>query len=229
MNSFSGGGIPIRVFFFDDHKIILWGLERLIESAAPTMSCVGSTASRGDLIKRVAEAAADVVVVNVDQIDDDPAQLIGGLVHESSSRVLILTGNRNQDFLQKLMVKGASGVVQTQDSPDTLLRAIEKVADGEIWLHRTMVGRVIDALAGGRGPRDLDSDRIGTLTARERKIIAVTLENKGARNKVIADHLHISEHTLRNHLAAIYRKLGINGRIELFLYAANHGLDTPVS
>lgn len=220
---------PIRVFIFDDHKIILWGLEHLLKHAAQNMSWVGSSSSRNELIRRVSEAAPDVVVLDVDLADEDPAEMVYDLVRETSVRVLVLTGSRDPDLLQRLMIRGASGVVQTQDSPDTLLRAIEKVAEGEIWLHRMMIGRVIDALSGGRTPRDLDVDKIGTLTTRERKIIAVTIENKGARNKVIADHLHISEHTLRNHLAAIYRKLGITGRIELFLYAANHGLDTPVS
>lgn len=220
---------PIRVFFFDDHKIILWGLEQLIERAAQNMCWVGSSSSRSEVIRRVSEAAPDVVVLNVDLADEDPAEMVYDLVRETSVRVLVLTGSRDPDLLQRLMVRGASGVVQTQDSPDILLRAIEKVAGGEVWLHRMMIGRVIDALSGGRTPRDQDVDKIGSLTSRERKIIAVTVENKGARNKVIADHLHISEHTLRNHLAAIYRKLGINGRIELFLYAANHRLDTPVS
>lgn len=229
MINVSSVGGPIRVFLFDEHKIIMWGLERLIEGAGPSMTSVGSSGNRNEVIRRVVEAVPDVVVADVDLADGDPAELVHDLVHETSVRVLMLTGSRDPDLLQRLMIRGASGVVQTQDSPDTLLRAIEKVAEGEIWLHRTMVGRVIDALAGGRAPRDHEVDKIGSLTTRERKIIAVTMENKGARNKVIADHLHISEHTLRNHLAAIYRKLGINGRIELFLYAANHGLDIPVS
>lgn len=216
---------PIRVFIFDDHKIILWGLEHLVESAAPGMRWVGSACERTELLGRVSEAAPDVVVLDVDLAGDDVVEVVHDLVRESSARVLILTGNRDPAMHQQAMMRGASGVVQTQDSADNLLRAIEKVHDGEVWLNRSMIGKVLDALSSGRGPRDLDEHKINSLTPRERMIIAVTVENKGARNKVIADLMHISEHTLRNHLAAIYRKLGINGRIELFLYAAHHGLN----
>lgn len=220
---------PVRVFIFDEHKIVLWGLEHLVESAAPEMRWVGSACSRAELLGRVAEAVPDVVVLDIDLAGDDISDVVHNLVRETSTRVLVLTGERDSEMQQRLMMHGASGVVQTQENPDTLLLAIEKVASGEIWLNRAMVGKVIDALAGGRRPRDQETVRIGSLTARERNIIAVAVENKGARNKVIADHLHISEHTLRNHLAAIYRKLGINGRIELFLYAASHGLTSHVS
>jgi DNA-binding NarL/FixJ family response regulator len=50
------------------------------------------------------------------------------------------------------------------------------------------------------------------------------MNEKGARNKVLADKLHMSEHTLRNHLTAIYSKLQVAGRLELYLYATSHHL-----
>ncbi|MCK2125432.1 response regulator transcription factor [Thauera aromatica] len=219
-------GDPIRVFIFDDHKIILWGLEHLIESAAPLMHWVGSADKRDEIVGRVLATSPDVVVLDVDVGEADGTEVVRHLVRESGARVLILTGRQDPDLYQRAMMCGASGVVQTQESPDTLLRAIERVAVGEVWLNRAVIGRVIEALAGGRRPQDDEALKIASLTERERKIIAVAIENKGARNKVIADQLHISEHTLRNHLAAIYRKLGVNGRIELYLYAVSHGLNT---
>ena len=64
-----------------------------------------------------------------------------------------------------------------------------------------------------------------TLTATERKIIAAVTKHKGSPNKTIAAALHISSHTLRNHLASIYEKLGVHKRVDLVFYALENGLD----
>ncbi|MCI3952856.1 MAG: regulatory protein, partial [Burkholderiales bacterium] len=61
----------------------------------------------------------------------------------------------------------------------------------------------------------------------ERKIVAAVVHQRSAPNKVIAATLHISEHTLRNHLSAIYGKLGVNRRVDLVLYAMEHRLAQP--
>ena len=74
-----------------------------------------------------------------------------------------------------------------------------------LWRNNPILdalGRVVAALS--RGPRsDLDAVKIAALTPKERRIIAVVLKEKGARNKVIAEKLHMSEHTLHNNLTTI--------------------------
>jgi DNA-binding NarL/FixJ family response regulator len=68
-----------------------------------------------------------------------------------------------------------------------------------------------------------------TLTAAERKVVAAVVRHKGSPNKVVAAFLHLSEHTLRNHLASIYSKLGIHRRVDLVLYGIEHKLGTLAS
>ena len=72
----------------------------------------------------------------------------------------------------------------------------------------------------GKGA-DPEAAKIAELTPKERQIVATVVKEKGARNKVIADKLHMSEHTLRNYLTTIYSKLEVEGRMELYLYATS--------
>jgi two-component system, NarL family, nitrate/nitrite response regulator NarL len=69
-----------------------------------------------------------------------------------------------------------------------------------------------------------EATRIANLTAKEREIIATLARSEGKPNKVLADQLSMAEHTLRNHLSAIYAKLGVRTRLALYMYALRHGL-----
>ncbi len=70
-------------------------------------------------------------------------------------------------------------------------------------------------------------EKCGRLASRERWIVNQVMKNKAAPNKVLASALKISPNTLRNHLASIYGKLGVRRRVELVMYAMEHGLDGP--
>lgn len=74
---------------------------------------------------------------------------------------------------------------------------------------------------GGKLPT-AEEAKIATLSARERQVIM--LVGEGLRNKQIAQHLSISETTVRRHLTSIFRKLGVTERLDLILYAYRHGL-----
>jgi two-component system nitrate/nitrite response regulator NarL len=120
-------------------------------------------------------------------------------------------------------------VIHKSEPAETILRAIEKVNDGEIWLHRALLGDVLGLLTDGGGadtPRqgDPDAKRIASLTPREREIVVTMVRSAGAKQLSVADELHMSEHTLRNHLTTIYSKLCVRGRLELHVYATAHGL-----
>lgn len=216
---------PIRVLLVDDHRLTLWGLERLIESAHPRMAVCGTARSRRELMAHQAIAEADVIVLDLDLGDDSGADAMPDLVRESQARVLVLTGDGDREHHRQAVLRGACGVVHKSQPADVILNAIEKVHEGEIWLERSLVASVLDHLVGDRRPaRSADAERIGRLTPKEREIVRAVVRHRGAKNFVVADELHISEHTLRNHLTTIYDKLGVHGRLELYLYATEHGL-----
>jgi two-component system nitrate/nitrite response regulator NarL len=216
----------IRVFLVDDHQTTLWGLERLIESAAPKMQLVGTACRRRDMLAQVPPARPDVVVLDIDLGGESSLEALPDLLRDTDAQVVMLTGVRDSQVHERAMLAGARGVVQKEASADHLLEAIEKVSAGDVWLDPALLGNVLRSLTNPRHrpSRDPDAEKIASLTGRERQIIAAVVREKGAKNKVIADHVHISEHTLRNHLSVIYDKLGLSGRLELFLFASEHGL-----
>jgi len=214
---------PINIFLVDDHRTILWGLERLIETATPCMAVVGKATSFAELFAQLIGANPDVILLDLDLNGENGLDYLDELGQQTAARVLVLTSTSDPDVHQQAIMRGARGVVHKQEPADVVLRAIEKVHNGEIWLDRASLGRVVAALS--RGPRsDPEAVKIAALTPKERQIIAMVLKEKGARNKVIAEKLHMSEHTLRNSLTTIYSKLEVTGRLELYLYASSHRL-----
>lgn len=214
---------PIDVFLVNDHKIVLWGLERLIASAAPRMNMAGTAESCEALMAKLPVARPDVIVLDL-EAGGGSLNCLEKLAANYAARVLILTGSNDEAAHQQAAVRGARGVVHKRAEPDMLLRAIEKVHQGEVWLDRNTLGRVMSMLAGP-SKKSPQTAKLNTLTCKERLIVSTLVQEKGARNKIIADKLHISEHTLRNHFTTIYDKLQVNGRMELYLFAANqmHG------
>jgi len=125
---------------------------------------------------------------------------------------------------QRAMLAGARGILSKAERAEVILKAITRVHAGEPWLDRGSLGKLLDVL--GRNAADAETPAHSTLTAAERKVVAAVVRHKGSPNKVIAASLHLSEHTLRNHLASIYSKLGIHRRVDLVLYGMEHKLGT---
>lgn len=215
----------IRVLLVDDHPTLLWGLERLIGSQAPRMEALASAMSPEEALSQTRRLQPDVVLLDLD-LDGRSALDIVPQLLALGTRVLVLTGERDPALLDKAVRLGARGVLGKDAPAPLLLKAIEKVHEGELWLDRQTLGRVLHGLMEPRSdPRpDPEGLKQASLTVRERKIIAAILEGRGASNKALAARLFISEHTLRNHLSSIYHKLGVGNRLELYVYALKHQL-----
>jgi two-component system, NarL family, nitrate/nitrite response regulator NarL len=211
----------INVFLVDDHKTVLWGLERLIESTSPQMSVVGMAENCDELFARLPTAKPDVILLDLDLGGTSSLGCLETLTSEAPARVLILTGSNDPAVHQHAVVHGARGVVHKQVAAEVLLRAIEKVHLGEIWLDRNTLGQVLTAMSNG-DKKSVQTRKLDLLTAKERQIVGAIVEEKGARIKVIADKMHMSEHTMRNHLTSIYDKLEVSGHMALYLFAAEH-------
>ncbi|HJV26064.1 MAG TPA: response regulator transcription factor [Aromatoleum sp.] len=220
---------PIRVFLVDDHRSTLWGLERLI-GATERMNLIGSATSVTELLSSQASREADVIVVDLDLGGCDSTESFAELLHSRDAKVLVLTGARDLDAHRRAVLAGARGVVRKEEPVDVLLRAIERVHAGDVWVNRALIGDIMDMLTGNKPKAAAAEDsRIASLTPKELEVIAAVVQHKGAKSLVVADDLGISEHTLRNHLTAIYHKLEVHGRLELYVYAKEHGIGATVA
>ena len=217
---------PIRVLIIDDHRSILWGLERLIDSGKPAMQVVGTATNCADAMKILDDTAPDLILLDIGLGSENGVDEIPNLLARSRAKILVLTGIRDESIHDKAVLAGASGVVEKEAPAETILSAIQKVHEGQLWLDRVATGRIFLEMSRDNAAQALDPERvkISSLTEREREIVAVAATHAGANAKAIAEMLFISEHTLRNHLTSIYDKLQVSNRLELFAYAHKHGL-----
>lgn len=217
---------PIRVLLVEDHAIVRAGLRMLIESRAG-IEVVGEASTLAESVPLAAGEQPDIILLDLDMGGQSSLDVLPELLAAGSGRVIILTGVRDSEAHRRAVRLGAVGLVLKEHASEVLLKAIEKVHAGEVWLDRSMMASVLTGLSPSQqqAPPDPEAARIGTLTARERQVIA--LVGEGLKNRQIGGRLFISESTVRHHLTSIFDKLGVSDRFELIIYAYRHGLATP--
>jgi DNA-binding NarL/FixJ family response regulator len=219
-----GGKEVIRILLVDDHAMVRAGLRMLLENHRHLL-VVGEAASQAEAISAVRRERPHVTLLDLDLGKENGLDFIADLIaEEPEMRVLTLTGVRDQEMHRRAVRLGAQGVVMKDRAADVLVKAIEKVHAGEVWLDRSaMAGVLADVrrvrFLPGNGPQ---AAGIAQLTEREREIIGLVASGHGT--KQLAARLFISEKTVRNHLASIYAKLGVCDRLELALFAIRFGL-----
>ena len=216
--------MTIRILLVDDHKTMLWGLERLIQAEAPALTLVGCAGDGAAATAQCAALAPDIVLLDLDLKGSSSLDFLPALVANGSTRVVILSANRDQATLAAAVKLGARGVVSKEAPTEDVLTAIRKVHAGDLFLDQSLMQALLGQLVAPAPKADPDARRIAALTAREREVIGMIVQGKGALNKELAERAFISERTLRNHLSTIYQKLDVANRLELYVYATKHGL-----
>jgi DNA-binding NarL/FixJ family response regulator len=117
---------------------------------------------------------------------------------------------------------GARGVLALDQPAAMLVKAIEKVRAGEIWLDRGCTASLLRSVLRSPRRRDPQQEQIASLTRRQLQI--VQLIGEGLRNGQIAERLFISPSTVRNHVTVILDKLGLSDRFDLAVFAFRHGI-----
>jgi two-component system, NarL family, nitrate/nitrite response regulator NarL len=206
--------------------LVRWGLERLVQTAHPQLELVGMATQIAEAMPMLDRQPADVIVLVV---DGSRIEELADLCAKTRARVLLVTNSPDHAWLDSAVMAGVRGVVRTGEPPAALLKAIDKVHDGELWIDRGATSRIFMEMARQKAAdrNDPEKSKIATLTVRERQTIAAVASDASAPGKVIAGRLCISEHTLRNHLTSIYNKLGLSNRVDLYAYATRHSLQDP--
>ena len=217
---------PIKIMLIDDHRSVLWGLEKLIDSEKPRMVVVGTATNSAEALHILGTISPDVILIDLDLNGESGVNIIPKLISNSTAKVLVLTGTRDLSLHDGAMLAGARGVVEKGDTAETILKAITLVHEGEVWIDRSATSRIFNELSRKKNAveDDPEQQKIARLTRKERLTAAEIGNDATASTKTIAERLCISENTLRNHLTSVYAKLEIASRLELFVYANKHGI-----
>ncbi len=199
------------LFVIDDHPILREGIRMLLE-ASGDLKVAGSSATASGALAALRERPPDVVLLDIDLGAEDGLEWLPRIVEAvPETKVLILTALRDRARDEEALQRGARGLVLRDAPPDVLVSAVRAVADGGLWFDPRV-------LAAPKKPAEPPpADRLAGLTAREREIVALVVQ--GLRNEEVARRIGITEKTVRNHLTAVFDKVGVSSRLELVVLA----------
>ncbi len=136
----------------------------------------------------------------------------------AATKLLIFSNNELPERVQALLIAGADGYVHKDEDVETILRAIDVVAKGDVWISRHLISALTTApLSNSRQDRQEEIH----LTERERQVL--TLMAGGLSNAEIAASLHLAHQTVRNYASHIYEKLGVHSHTEAIVWAIERG------
>lgn len=208
----------IRVLVADDHVIFRHSLRTILEKENH-IAITGEASNGHECIGMLNKFKPDVLLLDLRTPPKGGLAILEELNFDTlPTRAIVLTTTAEDDDVVRAMRLGARGVMLKKFALDLLAKSIQKVHMGEIWLDNRITSEVLQAFttrSGSRSAKLLLSDR-------EKEV--VLLVARGYRNKEIGGKLLISEQTVKNHLHAVFEKLGVSDRLELALYAIHHRL-----
>lgn len=210
--------MSIRIVIADDHRIILEGLEQLLRRERD-FEVVATATTGQQALDAVRANEPDVAVLDVNMPDGDGLSVLRRVRAELPRiRVVLLTATLDDDQAVEAVQAGVHGIVLKESAAVMLVDCVRRVAGGARVIDQTVANRALSRMLERTEAQTLAQ----TLSPREREI--VTMVAAGMRNKEIAGRLAIGEGTVKTHLHTIYRKLNVDGRVELAVYAVDHGL-----
>ncbi len=182
-----------------------------------------SACDPGAGLRLLASEEIAVVLLNASRAGAPDLSLLRQLhlAHTNVAKVLLL-GGYDRDLVVTAFRAGARGLFSFFDQPLRLLcKCIHCVHRGEVWANSEQLQHLLAAVAQVPSLRVVNSRGLKLLTLREEQVVALVAD--GLSNREIAGELRLSEHTVKKYVFRIFDKLGISSRVELVLYAVNHG------
>ncbi|HEU4531907.1 MAG TPA: response regulator transcription factor [Steroidobacteraceae bacterium] len=205
-----------RVVIVDDHPVMREGLQELLAQHAD-LNVVGQADSIGNALHEIEHSSPDVVVLDLTLGSEDGVELIRKLRETRPEvRILVLSMHDELLYAERLLSLGVHGYIMKQEAATEFLRALRKVAAGEVYVSNAVNARLLEQIARSR-PRGATGSGLDTLTSREREVLELT--GQGRTTREIAQALAMSEKTVDSHRRNIRDKLGLHSSSELLRYA----------
>jgi DNA-binding NarL/FixJ family response regulator len=218
------------VLLVDDQELLRVGFRMVLDSQ-PDLHVVAEAGDGSAAVALVAEHQPDIVLMDVRMPEMDGVEATRRIVESgSASRVIILTTFDLDEYAYAALRAGASGFLLKDAPPADLLSAIRAVASGDAVVAPSTTRRLLESVIHQlpAPPQDPTSDpRYAELTPREREVLMAVA--RGLSNGEIAAMLVLSEATVKSHVGRILSKLALRDRVQIVVYAYEHGLVSPAT
>lgn len=222
MRQAGDGRKKIRILIADREGVFRLGLKKVF-AVEDDLRVVAQAENSAQVVALSKAFKPDVLFVQLEIVTERTGDLIARVRGASpESKIIITSSSMPKEEALRYVKAGAAGVILKSVEPSLFVKSARKVTDNEVWLPKQYVTQVVKALENSRATTVRPAD---TLTPREKTIISYVI--LGCRNREVAQHLTITEQTVKNHLRTIYDKLGVSDRLELVLYALHRGLELP--
>ena len=214
---------PIRLVVVDDHEMVLEGLKALLARFHGRVRMVGQAISADSAEVVVASLDPDIVVADVRlRGSASGLDLCRRLIEADPTRkVVLLSAYDDEQYLFQALRAGAVGYLLKSIDGEGLVRHLELVAQGETAIDPTMAGRAVASAARLQAGEFWPGARLG-LTQRESEVLGLLVA--GRSNRAIAAKLVLGEETVKSHVRAIFRKLGVGDRASAVAVALREGI-----
>jgi DNA-binding NarL/FixJ family response regulator len=219
---------PVRVLLVDDQPLLRTGF-RMVLGVEPDLHIVGEAGDGAEAVDLARRLLPDVVLMDVRMPRMDGVAATRAIVDARLPvRVLILTTFDLDEYVVGALRAGASGFLAKDVPADDLVAAIRTVAAGDAVVAPRILRRLLDKYAASLpDPATPAHEVLSGLTEREREVLVQVA--RGGTNAEIAQHLSVSETTVKTHVGHVLTKLGLRDRVQAVVLAYESGLVRPGS
>ena len=211
-----------RVLIVDDHRLILEGLQYVLEKEG--MEVVGRATTGRQAMEMARTCEPDVVLLDIRMPDIDGLEALAAIKSSNpDAAVIILTSYRNPEYFYRAIASGAAGFLMKEGSPSQITHAIRTVLEGESIIDRQVLRDSLKALSATT-KRTSSADNLDIPSLTEQEIRILTMIAEGLTNSDIAEVLTVSPNTVKTHVRNIFVKLGVSDRTQAAIWAIRRGL-----
>jgi two-component system, NarL family, response regulator LiaR len=210
---------PISLLIIDDHQLVRWGVRTFL-ATQPDITVAGEAASGEEALRLVAELVPDVALMDLVMPGMDGIETTRKLKEISPrTQIIVLTSYHEDEHIFPAILAGALSYMLKDVGTAELADAVRKAARGEAVMHPQVAARVVQELQTARHSGLAPASG---LSVREHEVLRLIAE--GCTNTEIAEHLVISENTVKSHVSNILSKLHLADRTQAAIYAWREGV-----
>ena len=210
--------MSIKVMLTDDHALMREGIKHLLEFDG-SIEVIEEASDGIECLQKLEKIHPDILLLDINMPEMNGIEVLEELKRrEDPLKVLILTVHSEVEYLVKAVDIGANGYILKDSGSSELKQAINVIMSGESYIQPSLLPALNSRLIN----RDVDQDKLQTLTKREFEVL--TQVAGGMFNKEIAVNLNISERTVKNHISNIFRKIDVSDRTQAAVFAIRNNI-----